>query len=213
MRAFDGVEGLGNREVIVNQPSANLLDYSAVLDDLRERRARLDVAIAAVEAVVGMQHMAPRPSPNEAAATAGSACGVEPGSFVGMTVIDATIEYLNGISRSQRTTEILRALQCGGIALAGKSPINTVGAILNSHLKKSGVIVREGRGSWALASWSRPAKPQAEVGTIGLGSGRERVFAVVRSQVATPKFKASVAHGGDGAANATGFSNGHAEAP
>jgi hypothetical protein len=44
-------------------------------------------------------------------------------------------------------------LQSGGIALTGKSPINSPGANLNDNLKRDKQLVRDERGLWALSSW------------------------------------------------------------
>jgi len=132
-------------------------DYAAVLADLRTRRTQLDAAIQALEAVVGGPAGATRsplpkqPSPNSHAT---------PKSFVGLSVLDAAKRHLQQTGHSLRTTEILGALQQGGVALTGKSPINSLGAILNSNLKKGSGIVRERRGVWALAAW-QTARPEA----------------------------------------------------
>ncbi len=128
-------------------------DYAAVLADLRTRRAQLDTAIQALEAVVGVPTGAARspapkaPLPDTKVATK---------SFVGLSVLDAAKSHLQRTGHSLRTTEILSGLQQGGVALTGKSPINSLGAILNSNLKKGAGIVRERRGVWALATWHAP---------------------------------------------------------
>lgn len=128
-------------------------DYAAVLADLRTRRAQLDTAIQALEAVVGLpagaaRSPAPKAPPPDSEAV--------PKSFVGLSVLDAAKSHLQRTGHSLRTTEILSGLQRGGVALTGKSPINSLGAILNSNLKKGVGIVRERRGVWGLATWHAP---------------------------------------------------------
>jgi len=131
----------------------NAPDYVAVLADLRTRRAQLDAAIQALELVVGIPVGAtPAPKP-KAPPSRPMAAG---GSFAGLSLIDATKKHLQRTGHCLRTTEILSALQQGGVALTGKSPINGLGAILNSNLKKGCGIVRERRGVWALAEWQTP---------------------------------------------------------
>ena len=112
-------------------------NYEAVLNDLRAQRDRLDAAIRALEALV------PEPAP---------------GAYRGMSLLAASKKVLETKGKCQRTRDILRALQEGGVALSGKSPINTVGAILNTQVKKGGDIVRVRRGVWSLARWQAPAE-------------------------------------------------------
>ena len=128
-------------------------DYAAVLSDLRNRRAQLDAAIHALEAVVGVPRDAAR-SPAPKTPVPGTKAATK--SFVGLSVLDAAKSHLQRTGHSLRTTEILSGLQQGGVALTGKSPINSLGAILNSNLKKGAGIVRERRGVWALAAWHAP---------------------------------------------------------
>jgi len=148
-------------------------DYAAVLEDLIRRRATLDAAIQALEVVVGAPTGVPRsptptPTPPRTQASAKS--------FVGLSLIDAATTHLQRTGHSLRTTEILGALQQGGVALTGKSPINSLGAVLNSNLKKGSALVRERRGVWALAAWhasrsevlngSRVAELDQRLGTV-----------------------------------------------
>jgi hypothetical protein len=138
-------------------------DYTAVLSDLRNRRAQLDAAIQALEAVVGS---AGRCSP--LAGAAGTAAGHArrlPKSFVGLSVLDAAKQHLQRTGHSLRTTEILGALQQGGVALTGKSPINSLGAILNSNLKKDAGIVQRTARCVGACRMARP-RPEAMNGSL-----------------------------------------------
>lgn len=132
-------------------------DYAAVLADLRIRRAQLDAAIQALEAVVGGPAGATR-APVPKAPSLGNNAAAQ--SFVGLSVLDAAKRHLQQTGHSLRTTQILGALQQGGVALTGKSPINSLGAILNSNLKKGCGLVRERRGVWALTAW-QVGRPEA----------------------------------------------------
>jgi hypothetical protein len=143
-------------------------DYTAVLADLRARRAQLDAAIQALEAVVGSPAAATRSPPPQERPPGTRAL---PKSFVGLSVLDAAKQHLQRTGHSLRTTEILGALQQGGVALTGKSPINSLGAILNSNLRKDAGIVRERRGVWALAAW-HASRPEAMNGSLAIGLER-----------------------------------------
>lgn len=134
---------------------SSAVNYREVLVDLRAKRERLDVAIQAIEALI--RHQAPngQSDPQEQTPKEDT---TQRASFLGMSILDASRKVLQNKGQSQRTKEILRALQAGGIALTGKSPINNVGAVLNTNLKKGGGIVRVKRGVWSLASW----EPQSE---------------------------------------------------
>lgn len=135
-------------------------DYAAVLADLRKRRAQLDAAIQAIETVIGTPGGAARaPAPKAPPSDKQSAAQC----FVGLSVIDAAKKHLQRTGHSLRTTQILSALQDGGVALTGKSPINSLGAVLNSNLRKGAGLVRERRGVWALAAW-QATQPEATSG-------------------------------------------------
>jgi hypothetical protein len=140
-------------------PRSDGADYAAVLADLREQRARLDAAIRALEAVMAAPKaptQVPIPLP---AAPASPALAPD---FQGMTVHEAALRYLQSKGVGQRTTQILQALQSGGVALTGKSPINSLGAILNGNLKRHGQIVKLKRGVWGLSAWKTPAASGAD---------------------------------------------------
>jgi hypothetical protein len=141
------------------------VNYGSVLADLRAQRERIDAAIRAIEALIAppppaTAPPAPPPPPKELA--------IAHGAFRGLSLLDASKKYLQSKGECQRTRDIVRALQHGGIALSGKSPINTVGAILNTSLKKGGGIVRVKRGVWSLASWQSPSLNGAAATLDGL---------------------------------------------
>ena len=96
--------------------------------------------------------------------------------------------------------------------MTGKSPINNVGAILNSQLKKSGEIVRVGRGMWALSSWAPPSKAKPDGARVGRGFSHERVLAMVRSDAPVLKYGDLVPRVAHVEAIAAGLRNGLAEA-
>jgi hypothetical protein len=129
-------------------PRSDGADYAAVLADLREQRARLDAAIHALEAVMDVAHAEPPMS-----VAAGAVNPALTPDYDGMTVYEAAVRYLQAKGVGQRTTQILKGLQRGGIALTGKSPINSLGAILNDNLRRHKHLVRLDRGLWGLSSW------------------------------------------------------------
>jgi hypothetical protein len=157
-------------------PKIRCMDYQAVLADLRERRNLIEAAIRAMEAVVALtEPHIPHIETLPPAAPAGG-CTHERGAYEGLSLLDAAKMYLQSKGQCQRTKDILRALQDGGIALGGKSPINIVGAVLNTNLKRGGGIVRVRRGVWSLAGWQAqaelPSQDVVHVGSFDAGEGR-----------------------------------------
>jgi len=140
-------------------PRSDGADYAAVLADLREQRARLDAAILALEAVMAVPKAATQAPLSLPAPPAVPAMAPD---YHGMTVHEAALRYLQSKAVGQRTTQILQALQSGGVALTGKSPINSLGAILNGNLKRQGQIVKLKRGVWGLSAWKKPAAAGAD---------------------------------------------------
>lgn len=128
------------------------IDYQAVLSDLRAKRDKLDAAIAGIETMLGLRNIeATQTEPHHVKHEAHAALG--PVAFLGMTIVDATVKYLKHKRQNQRTEDILRALQDGGLVLTSQEPLNTVGSVLNRNFAQGGEVVRVSRGLWGLSSW------------------------------------------------------------
>lgn len=136
------------------------IDYAAVLEDLKARRATFDAAIAAVEIIVASGGGSAAP----AAGGRGEGTEVQRDSFFGMTINDAAVKYLGMQKRTQTAAQITEALVAGGYTFSTGNPLNTVGAILNRvSARPTGEIVNLGRNTFGLASWypGRPRKKKA----------------------------------------------------
>jgi hypothetical protein len=133
---------------------AEAIDYKAVLEDLRAKKASLEQAIAAVEAIVG--------GLGENAGLSGSASrAIEADTFIGMNILQAAEKYLQIVGRPARTTEnIAEALNRGGLSVSTPS----VSTILRRSDTGESPVNRVGRALWGLAIWypNRPRRSQAE---------------------------------------------------
>ncbi len=141
------------------------VDYEAVLADLRAKRERIDAAITGIETMLGIQALT-APSGSQQTKQPDDV-GLGPGAFLGMTIVDAAKKYLAYKRQNQRTEEILKALQDGGLVLTGESPLNVVGSVLNRNYNNGGDLVKVSRGTWGLAAWHPrlKKKPDAKNGS------------------------------------------------
>jgi len=130
-------------------PSDTPIDYGAVLEDLKAQRDKLDAAIAGIETMLGMRSL----GPNKVEQVHPDLQRIEPGAYLGMTIVDATVAFLKKKRKGMRTEEIVLALREGGIVFTSESPVNTVGSILNRNWNQGGEVVRISRGVWGLAEW------------------------------------------------------------
>lgn len=125
--------------------------YEVVINDLKAKRDEIDNAIQALERL--------RAGGGGTPAMASGAGGHSPvpsegpGAYLGMTIPEAVIKLLRTQRRQMSNTEIVAAIQAGGLAMQSKDPINTVGSVLTRRFNDVGDIVRVGRGIWGLAEW------------------------------------------------------------
>lgn len=146
--------------------------YEAVLADLKAKRDQIDQAIGAIEAlrsggpIVGSGNRASPVSQNVAAE--------EAGDYLGMTIADATRKLLATRRKALTNTEIVAALEAGGLVMTSADKLNTVGSILTRRFNQVGDIVRVARGTWGLQEWygSRFKKKGSKAeGEQGNGNG------------------------------------------
>lgn len=126
------------------------IDYPAVLADLRAKREKLDAAIAGLETMLGLKSM----EIGQQAGVTANGNALAEGAFLGMSIVDATKNYLRAVKKPQRNEEIHAALKRGGLLFTSKEPINTIGSVLNRDWTNGGDIVRVSRGVWGLADWN-----------------------------------------------------------
>lgn len=129
--------------------SENIVNYEAVLADLKARRASLDQAIAAIEPLVGISPQ----SGGGVSTSQDEQATIRQDSFFGMSIPDATKKYLLMSKKPKSTQEIADALLSGGMTSMSDNFSNSVGSVLNRQDKSGGEIVRVSRGMWGLAEW------------------------------------------------------------
>lgn len=129
--------------------------YDVVLADLRAQRVRIDQAISALEALRGLKTSVSAQTETPAVSTTGggSAGGLGPGAFLGITIVDAAKKLLLHERRQLTNAEMVEAFKRGGLVLNSAEPLNTVGSVLNRRFKEVGDVVRVGRGTWGLKEW------------------------------------------------------------
>lgn len=121
--------------------STEPINYEAVLADLKARKAQLEAAIGAIEVILS-QVGSPPPG-------GGGSTTIGPSAFLGLSIPDATKQYLGGVKQKKSTQEIMDALTAGGLP---PSKYSTVYAILARRQKQVGDIINM-KGDWALAEW------------------------------------------------------------
>ena len=123
--------------------------YAIVLADLKAKKAQIEQAIQAIEALRGGTVSAggniPQQQPSE------SNAGNE--YFLGMSIPEAAKKLLKSRRKQMNNSEILAALQAGGLHMTSTYPLNTVGAVITRRSKEIGDIVKVGRGGWGLKEW------------------------------------------------------------
>lgn len=121
------------------------VDYKGVLADLRARRAALDQAIAAIEAIAGESGTVLIPSLNGSGVGFGKE--IEPGTFFNLNTLEATKKYLGIVGKTQTTQQIGDALRKGSLSVKDAS----IGAILQREVRNDDPeLVSVGRGMWGL---------------------------------------------------------------
>src|ERR1700687_371308 len=117
------------------------IDYKAVLEDMKARRAALDQAIAAIELIAGEL--------GNAKVWIGSAADkIDADTFIGMNILQAAEKYLQMTGRPAKTTaKIAEALNQGGLNVSQGS----VSTILRRSDNGESPVTRVGKSLWGLA--------------------------------------------------------------
>jgi hypothetical protein len=123
------------------------VDYKALLEDLKRQKAEIETMIAYTERQLGTPRRSGE-SPAGLVTTDNTDVEIQPDTFHGKNILQASEKYLSMVGRPARSTEeIAEALGRGGL---GTTP-GSVATILGRD--KSGVIQRVKRGLWGLTSW------------------------------------------------------------
>ena len=127
--------------------------YDIVLADLKAKRAQLDHAIAAIEAIKSGNTNSIQPFGQSAVPI--PATEVTPGMFHGMSIVEAVKQLLAMRKKPLGTQEITEAITTGGVVFSTDTPANTVGSVLHRESNKAtgAGIVSVSRGTWALPAW------------------------------------------------------------
>lgn len=151
--------------------------YEAVLRDLRAKRDEIDITIRSLENLRGITSQGAAARVIEAAVhDVATVSSVDPGEFLGMTIVDAAKKLLTIRRRYLTNPEIVEGLQSGGLVLRSADPANTVGTVLKRREDEVGDLVRvsPGRGGkWGLTEWAphlkKKSMKEAEVVDDGAG--------------------------------------------
>jgi len=152
---FPFIAQVGKREEGFSM--ADAIDYKAVLDDLKARKAKLEVTIENLESLLGTGGL----SDSGGSASTSTAKGIEADTFIGMNILQAAEKYLQMTGRPAKTLEqIARALDQGWLAVSQAS----VSTILRRRDNGESPVTRVGRALWGLAVWypNKPRRTPAE---------------------------------------------------
>ncbi|RWK48544.1 winged helix-turn-helix domain-containing protein [Mesorhizobium sp.] len=127
--------------------------YEVVLNDLRAKKAQIEQAISAIEAIRGGTSSG-TPSMASSAAGAGQNSDIDsPGAFLGMSIVDAAKKLLAAKRQPLRNPDIAAAFKRGGLAMNSKDAVNTIGSVLTRRANDVGDLVKVDRGTWGLKEW------------------------------------------------------------
>lgn len=128
--------------------------YEVVLADLRVKKAQIEQAINAIEALRGGATGASLPEQSGAPASGGQNGDIDsPGAFLGMSIADAAKKLLAARRQPLKNPEIAVAFKRGGLVLTSKDPVNTIGSVLTRRANEVGDLVKVDRGTWGLKEW------------------------------------------------------------
>jgi hypothetical protein len=155
------------------------IDYESVLADLRDRRAKLDTAIVAIEQIVlgiGQSAIAGTPTkivtPLPGAEPIGESLPpqVESDTFFGLSASDGAKKYLKMVKRPTSLAVICRALQEGGYLTTAKNFYSN----LYTTLARSDDFVQVGK-NWGLVEWypGRRMEPKGKPGNGAASAATE----------------------------------------
>lgn len=128
----------------------------AMLEELKQERAALDVIIEALEKVresapsgdVGTVRTAPASNSAPKGVTSSE---IPRNAFYGLKIPDAILHYLSVSHRKQTAHQISDALKAGGVSSKSKNFYSTVYTAL-VRLEESGQVGKFGR-EWGLSEW------------------------------------------------------------
>ncbi|KAA3448866.1 hypothetical protein C7I87_19540 [Mesorhizobium sp. SARCC-RB16n] len=127
--------------------------YEVVLNDLRAKKAQIEQAISAIEAIRGGMPSGSYSMAASVAPTGQNSDIDSPGAFLGMSIVDAAKKLLAAKRQPLRNPDIAAAFKRGGLAMNSKDAVNTIGSVLTRRANDVGDLVKVDRGTWGLKEW------------------------------------------------------------
>ncbi|MHB9361967.1 winged helix-turn-helix domain-containing protein [Mesorhizobium sp. LNJC403B00] len=127
--------------------------YEVVLNDLRAKKAQIEQAISAIEAMRGGTPSGSYLTAASVAPTGQNSDIDSPGAFLGMSIVDAAKKLLAAKRQPLRNPDIAAAFKRGGLAMNSKDAVNTIGSVLTRRANDVGDLVKVDRGTWGLKEW------------------------------------------------------------
>ncbi len=133
---------------------ADLLTLEAaieVLDRVQDARLVSEVLMAtgAMSKIIRF-HSAAKDRTADKARVNGMAGAQQIGMFAGLSLAEAAIKHLSIVKRSQRATDLVRALQEGGFEMTADQPIAALSAALKRRNTNDDNLVKITNGLWCL---------------------------------------------------------------
>jgi hypothetical protein len=133
---------------------AEQIDYAAVLADMEAKRGALDAAITSMRIfLAGKVGSGDAQSPVASSGQSFSTGEVPAGAFLGKSIPDAAVLYLDIVKRKATSKEIMEALKRGGMESTSNNFQGIVHACLDRYRKAGGEVVKLDRSTWGLAKW------------------------------------------------------------
>lgn len=127
--------------------------YEVVLADLRAKKAQIEQAISAIEALRGGSSLQTSASASPGPIISPGDDVDSPGAFLGMSIADAAKKLLAAKRRPMRNPDIAAAFKRGGMVMNSKDVVNTIGSVLTRRANEVGDLVKVERGTWGLKEW------------------------------------------------------------
>jgi hypothetical protein len=171
--------------------ASDSINYGAVLQDLRTKRAAIDAAITAMEQIVSLGATDLESTGSISVAGNSEPSELRKDSFFGLTIPDAIRKALR-IAKQPLTLSALTAnLRQGGMLSNAGDLMRTVSATLARMKKNEGEVVQV-QGGWALREWypgMRREKVEAVAKPKAKKKKRARQSPAAASDPQTPKRK------------------------
>lgn len=130
------------------------IDYGVVLADMEAKRGALDAAIANMKLFLSghpvLDGLGPPAISNNSAMAGGE---VPAGAFLGKSIPEGALLYLEIVKRKATSREIAEALKRGGMESTSSNFQGIVHAVLDRYRKAGGEVVKLDRSMWGLAKW------------------------------------------------------------